>query len=651
MYGNSRPFSYDSSDYGGSHQSYGLSRELPSSQSSSMSRPSSKSIYMQRKEYSESMNRQPDNFQYRVEHLFTCEMDGREVRSLDDCISRLKMLDSKGRVWGQEMILEVRGGNLQLTDIETKGELESLALGSFTQIKAILDSCAYNSLLTITVKECREMESKVYMFQCEEVGAEHIRDDLEKAAQHRKEDVGDPDWKDQNIRANLENIIGQQAPGGFWKSGPPTRVQPEDFGPPPSFPPPQWNNPEYDQRGTPPPLYIPREEPQYLAVMPPPWRDEPPRQEDPPKPQYTNTQRNVEILNHVLNDTELFLGKVSAAVPKENSKKKKKKKNKSKDNEAMPPVEDFVICLQKIKYGLNLVAKLNGILKNPSAPEFAHILFSILEFLVAHCPRDLPSSVIVPLLMEPTLQFLSLEVSPEEDKLWISLGDAWNIPRSKWPNGDQLPAYIPSFSDGWQPPPPVMAPPQNQQASRSNSQRFTMERPAQNTPEQNSSPWSSPPARSSEMPQMRVIYDFMARNHQELSIMKGDVVQVLDQSKQWWKVRNHRGEEGYVPQNVLEPLDGGRAPGGQQQDRRSPPMLNKMSQPEEVKAWLEYKGFSKITIRTIGALNGTLLLGMSRDDLRAVCPEEGGRVFFQLQAVKSAVALASESGYNQYNGR
>ncbi|KAJ8372813.1 hypothetical protein AAFF_G00276680 [Aldrovandia affinis] len=58
-----------------------------------------------------------------------------------------------------------------------------------------------------------------------------------------------------------------------------------------------------------------------------------------------------------------------------------------------------------------------------------------------------------------------------------------------------------------------------------------------------------------------------------------------------------------------------------------------------------------MTVRTLGALNGTLLLGMVRDELRAVCPEEGGRVFFQLQAVRSAQALASESGYGQYNGR
>lgn len=30
-------------------------------------------------------------------------------------------------------------------------------------------------------------------------------------------------------------------------------------------------------------------------------------------------------------------------------------------------------------------------------------------------------------------------------------------------------------------------------------------------------------------------------------------LQLLDQTKQWWKVRDSRGAEGYVPNNVLKP--------------------------------------------------------------------------------------------------
>jgi len=36
-----------------------------------------------------------------------------------------------------------------------------------------------------------------------------------------------------------------------------------------------------------------------------------------------------------------------------------------------------------------------------------------------------------------------------------------------------------------------------------------------------------------------------------------------------------------------------------------------------------------------------MLLGMTREELKKVCPEEGGRVFFQLQAVRSAIAVSA----------
>lgn len=54
------------------------------------------------------------------QHLFTCELDGQEVKTMDDCLAKLKRLDGKGRLWPQEMIMEVQGGYLLLSDIETK---------------------------------------------------------------------------------------------------------------------------------------------------------------------------------------------------------------------------------------------------------------------------------------------------------------------------------------------------------------------------------------------------------------------------------------------------------------------------------------------------------------------------------------------------
>lgn len=43
---------------------------------------------------------------------------------------------------------------------------------------------------------------------------------------------------------------------------------------------------------------------------------------------------------------------------------------------------------------------------------------------------------------------------------------------------------------------------------------------------------------------------------------------------------------------------------------------------------------------TLGVLTGKLLLGMTKEEIRTVCPEEGSKVFFQLQTVKSAMAVS-----------
>ncbi|KAM3872379.1 epidermal growth factor receptor kinase substrate 8-like protein 3 [Diretmus argenteus] len=655
MYGNSAPFSY--SPRGFSQEDYSQQRKFlyqddvksSSVQRDNTSRPSGKSIYMQRKDYSETLNQQPDNFHYRVEHLFTCELDGEEVRTLDDCVAKLKRLDAKGRLWPQEMIMEVQAGHLLLSDIETKVQLESLPLTCIVNTKAVLDSCAFNSLLTVTVQERQKRFPQVFIFQCEEVGAEHISSDLHKVVQNKGADVA-PRRHQSDIRNNLETLIGQHAPGSFQQSAH-RPVQPP---PPPDHPAPQWNSRAPENILLPPRVYMPQEE----TLHPPEFKGPRSSQEVLPPPEYTETQRNTDIFNHVLNDMESFLNKVTAAVnapaPKEEKGKKKKNHKKSPKKNApvpLPSPEECVSCLQKIKYGFNLLGHLDGKLNNPTAPDFVHILFSSLGVIVPQYPPDLPHTVLTPLLTEAALLLLSQVARPEEDRLWRSLGDCWNIPRSRWPDGD-VPPYIPEFLDGWQPPPVRPSPPYQNGPMSSSSQRFPpgrqnepmnesqrYPRDRQQQPEEPgiNKPWGAPPpTRPSEMLRMRVIYDFMARNSQELSIMKGEMVEVVNKTKQWWRVRNARGEEGHVPQNVLEPMEDPQH--NLPQETRGPPPLDMASTPADVKAWLEYKGFSKITVRSLAVLNGKLLLGMNRNDIRTVCPEEGGKVFFQLQAVKSAIA-------------
>ncbi|XP_040890971.1 epidermal growth factor receptor kinase substrate 8-like protein 3 [Toxotes jaculatrix] len=620
MFRSNSPFGNDTSSYAGSIRSNGYSTmDEISSQVSGLSRPSAKSIYLKRKEYAESVNTMMDIFQYRVEHLFTCDLDGKELRSVADCVERLKALEKMGCVWGQNMLLEVRGAKLQLTDIKTKEELESVALSDILELKVVPDNGVFNSLLTMSVQPVRKKTTTVFMFQCEDVRADYVQRALSRALSRKKED---PSFSSSGVVSGHKGVENDH---DFAATSEPAEQNPAVH----SLS--QWMAPDHEEDEIlKPQKVIPCEEQAsaFREEAPSPQPSNAEEEPLPPPRPYTELDKNADTLNHILSDIIIFMGQVAAVAGK--NAKKKKKKGKAMDG--MPPTEEFASCLHKIKCGFNLLGELNGKINNPGAPEFVHCLFSTLTFVIPHCPEDLPPTIVAPLLTPQCIRLMSEEASTEEDQLWQSLGDAWNIPSTKWPEDDEdIPTYTLEFSDGWKPPELTSAPVFSEPVSKQESpQPAPIQISAKRTP-----PHRPRQAGSGESKtrRMRAMYDFISRNHRELTIRKGEIVEVLDVSKQWWKVRNSSGEEGFVPNNVLE------ANIKYSQQTGDSPVLTKRSKPAEVRAWLEEKGFSRITVRSLGVLSGSMLLGMTREELKIVCPEEGGRVFFQLQAVKSAMAV------------
>ncbi|MEE6492164.1 hypothetical protein FKM82_016495 [Ascaphus truei] len=280
------------------------------------------------------------------------------------------------------------------------------------------------------------------------------------------------------------------------------------------------------------------------------------------------------------------------------------------------PESEFIDCLQKIKYSFNILGKVKDDMQQPSAPDLIHILMTTVPTVLSQCPRkNVAPTVVSPLLTQKALTLLSSCVTEKERNLWQSLGDAWQRTRADWPNGKNVPPYIPEFSDGWIPSKiPDEMPPREDQA------QFP---PEEQTP---------PINRRSQMLIMRVLHDFEARNSRELSVKKGDSVEVLDQSRQWWMVQNYRQERGFIPSNILESGEEAQVPVHSLS-------LQPSSRPEEVTAWLQEKDFSTITVRCLGVLRGSQLLGLSREELKAVCPEEGGRVYTQLNEVRAALRI------------
>ncbi|KAM9425558.1 epidermal growth factor receptor kinase substrate 8-like protein 1 isoform 2-T3 [Pholidichthys leucotaenia] len=63
--------------------------------------------------------------------------------------------------------------------------------------------------------------------------------------------------------------------------------------------------------------------------------------------------------------------------------------------------------------------------------------------------------------------------------------------------------------------------------------------------------------------------------------------------------------------------------------------LDYHSPPDEVAEWLRGKGFSEPTVRCLGILTGAQLFSLNKEELRAVIPDEGARVYSQLTVQKA----------------
>ncbi|XP_039179072.1 epidermal growth factor receptor kinase substrate 8-like protein 3 isoform X1 [Crotalus tigris] len=555
----------------------------------SLSRPSGKAIYRQRKEYSRAIMTAEHDVRHRVEHLLTCTIDGKEINNVENCIERLKVMDAQSQVWGQDMLLQIKENKLLLTDIEAEEELDCYSLEDIQECVSILNCCIYNSILAISVKELNQQKTSILLFQCEQIGADLLKVKIQKAIEEWKTERQNHDM----LRLNLENMLNEQSRASQKGN---TKQIPQDS---------PWDmEPHYTEFS---------EGEQQLD-----WQQKyETHQEDAKLSPMHDKYIEIEILNHVLDDIESFARKVQKNTPMSEKKKKKKKKESDSNQAAQPSESEFGECFQKVKYSFNLLGKLDQTIQQPSAPELTKLIFSTLTTILSRCPRmNLASTVVLPLLTPAAINLLRRSLNYDEQIIWKNLGTAWNQTREEFPKGQSFPPYIPTFSDGWVPPRSTWRP--SDMAQANGTQNY-------------SSDGASSPAQL-----MQAICDFHARNSQELTVRKGDFLEILDQRKRWWLARNAMGEKGYIPNNILESKDQTTSQEhNPEQVSTGFTDLQPSSSPAEVTVWLRSKGFSKITVKTLGGLNGRHLLSLSQEELKMVCPEEGRKVFSMLAGVKS----------------
>ncbi|XP_016792327.3 epidermal growth factor receptor kinase substrate 8-like protein 1 isoform X1 [Pan troglodytes] len=703
-------------------------------------KPSAKSIYEQRKRYSTVV--MADVSQYPVNHLVTfCLGEDDGVHTVEDASRKLAVMDSQGRVWAQEMLLRVSPDHVTLLDQASKEELESYPLGAIVRCDAVMPPGRSRSLLLLVCQEPERAQPDVHFFQGLRLGAELIREDIQGALHNYRSGRGER--RAAALRATQEELQRDRSPAA---ETPPLQRRPSvravistvergaGRGRPQAKP-----IPEAEEAQRPEPVGTSSNADSASPDLGPRG----------PDLAVLQAEREVDILNHVFDDVESFVSRLqksaeAARVLEHRERGRRTRRRAAGEGlltlRAKPPSEaEYTDVLQKIKYAFSLLARLRGNIADPSSPELLHFLFGPLQMIVnTSGGPEFASSVRRPHLTSDAVALLRDNVTPRENELWTSLGDSWTRPGLELPP-EEGPPYRPEFFSGWEPPvtdpqsraweDPVEKQLQHErrrwQVTQATQQGRGWEvrgrgRSAwprltrlsyflqQSAPQvavnghQDLEPESEPQLESETAGKWVLCnYDFQARNSSELSVKQRDVLEVLDDSRKWWKVRDPAGQEGYVPYNILTPHPGPRLHHSQSPARslnstpppppapapapppaparprwdscdslngldpsekekfsqmlivneelqarlaqgrsgpsrtvpglRAPePQLSPGSDASEVRAWLQAKGFSSGTVDALGVLTGAQLFSLQKEELRAVSPEEGARVYSQV---------------------
>uniref|UniRef100_A0A8C0HC17 Epidermal growth factor receptor kinase substrate 8-like protein 2 n=1 Tax=Chelonoidis abingdonii TaxID=106734 RepID=A0A8C0HC17_CHEAB len=625
----------------------------------------------QRKKYSNSNVIMHETSQYHVQHLATFIMDKSEASvTVDDAIRKLMQLNSKEKIWAQEMLLQVNDKSIRLLDCESQEELEDFPLPTVQLCQTVLNQMRYTSILLLVCQDSEQHKPDIHFFNCDEVEADMVHEDIESAlADHKQGKKIRP----QTLKVNQEKIKQRQS------------ILPPSQGPAPI-------PIQHEMRGSP--------MNHRNRVAPPLEHNEPGtgEHEESRAILAQKIEKETQILNCTLDDIEVFvaqLQKAAEAFKQLNQRKKGKKSKKKAPAEgvltlrARPPTEaEFIDCFQKTKLALNLLAKLRKHIQNPSASELVHFLFGPLELILHSCGGpELARSVVSPLLSKDTIDFLRGHLTPKEMMLWESIGETWTRSRAEWPRESVVPTYIPKFRNGWEPPLEIFrgAPWEIdvghlQEEVDPNSGKQTRKSdvisPSPSSHAHSQLTWMAQPKKYA-----KIRYDFTARNANELSVLKDEILEVLEDNKQWWRLLNRSGQAGYVPYNILDVVKledyeqlysqkykGDLSPRGigpakliHHMDEVNDELLKKIttskgqppqrnfkvektqqvgvpltfeSSAEEVKAWLEANSFSKGTVEHLGILTGAQLFSLNKEELKKVC-HEGGRVYSKITVQKS----------------
>ncbi|XP_053540910.1 epidermal growth factor receptor kinase substrate 8-like protein 1 isoform X3 [Ictalurus punctatus] len=388
-------------------------------------------------------------------------------------------------------------------------------------------------------------------------------------------------------------------------------------------------------------------------------------------------QQEVDTLNHCFEEIEVFMMKLQQAAEAQNileQRNNKKKKSRKKEDDLLsakakiPPEAEFIQIFQKFKYSFCLLARLKSAIANPTSDELLHHIFKPLDMIVRTTGSPaLAASVRSPALTVGAVMLLKENLTQQEHTLWSSLGSYWT--QSGLTLGISGSSYTPVFLNGWKPSgtelegwiDPIQAEHNKDQELEMLASSDQPPVPVQNThTEVDGAPLKERLYSCS--------YDFVARNSSELSVLQGDTLETpappplqktstlplptslgVTTNLNTSRPRSIALPPQHLPEDtekamqvndeLLRRLTSGKTALSRPlaiprfADTSLP--LDYHSPPAEVEAWLHGKGFSEPTTQCLRVLTGAQLFSLNKEELRAVIPEEGARVYSQVAVQKA----------------
>ncbi|CAG2109356.1 unnamed protein product [Medioppia subpectinata] len=294
--------------------------------------------------------------------------------------------------------------------------------------------------------------------------------------------------------------------------------------------------------------------------------------------QSLSNERYVSILNHCFDDIERFIIRLqhAAAALRELQLRNHRRQGKGAAHAGDgllairargPNEEEFFEILSKFKLAFNLLAKLKGCIHDPNAPELVHFLFTPHNTRLNTSYQPVFTDGWAPNITEPELIGIASESEQEDDSIHLHRDEA--IIRNRRDVNSREYQRGPQFDDSDIDDNHMDGRHIQHRISPSTSSHATRVVRGNSPPSPiDSIERDSPTVQVSELDQsewlaelhnrnakiVRVLFPRTANNDKELTVIRGEILEVLDDSRKWWKARNWRGQVAHVPHTIVSEI-------------------------------------------------------------------------------------------------